>query len=55
MKMWDILGEGGCVRTYYGHTAAVRDINFSNDGRHFLSAAYDKTILYWDTEYGKAV
>ncbi|CAD8171248.1 unnamed protein product [Paramecium pentaurelia] len=53
IKMWDIIGNKQCVRTYYGHQGALRDLNFSNDGRTFLSAGYDKKILVWDTEYGK--
>jgi pre-mRNA-processing factor 17 len=35
-----------------GHSKAVRDVTFSNDGKQFLSAGYDRQIKLWNTETG---
>lgn len=55
VKLWDVFNDKRCVRTYNGHKSAVRDVCFTNDGLHFLSASYDQNIHYWDTETGKVV
>ncbi|KAK9875071.1 hypothetical protein WA026_005869 [Henosepilachna vigintioctopunctata] len=55
IKLWEVYNERRCIRTYYGHRQAVRDINFNNSGQHFLSAAYDRYIKLWDTETGQVV
>ncbi|CAM9762189.1 unnamed protein product [Ectocarpus fasciculatus] len=55
VKIWDVSGGRGQRRTYQGHSAAVRDIQFSNDGKQFLSAGYDRFIRQWDTETGQCI
>lgn len=55
VKIWDVNGGRGQRRTYLGHSAAVRDVQFSNDGKEFLSAGYDRFVRQWDTETGQCV
>ena len=51
--LFDIAKNKTCAQTYHGHAKALRDVQFSHDGKHFLSGGFDNKILYWDTEYGK--
>ncbi|KAJ3414503.1 pre-mRNA-processing factor 17 [Chytridiales sp. JEL 0842] len=55
VKIWDVYHDRRCLRTYIGHGKAIKAIDFSNDGRQFLSASYDKYIKLWDTETGKCI
>jgi pre-mRNA-processing factor 17 len=55
IKIWDVVGDRMVRRTYMGHSKGVRDVWFSNDGRRFVSASYDKEIKYWDTETGQVL
>ncbi|KAI8998100.1 WD40-repeat-containing domain protein [Gaertneriomyces semiglobifer] len=52
VKLWDVYHDRRCLRTFMGHSKAVRDVTFNNDGTRFLSASYDRSIKLWDTETG---
>ncbi|ODV97508.1 hypothetical protein PACTADRAFT_25618, partial [Pachysolen tannophilus NRRL Y-2460] len=43
------------LRGFFGHSKAVKDINFNYSGDKFLSCSYDRTIKQWDTETGKCI
>ncbi|KAI9609163.1 hypothetical protein KEM48_002991 [Puccinia striiformis f. sp. tritici PST-130] len=40
------LSRWEMFKNIYGHSKAVRDVTFSNDGKQFLSAGYDRQINY---------
>lgn len=50
-KVWSVL-QKKVMRTYIGHSAAVRDVQFNNDGSKFLSCSFDRFIRLWNTETG---
>ena len=50
-KVWSVLTKKVC-RTYIGHSAAVRDVQFNHDGTKFLSCSFDRFIRLWDTQTG---
>jgi len=42
------------VTTLKGHSGLVTSGDFSSNGRHFISAAEDRTVLFWSTkEFGQ--
>lgn len=47
LKIWNVV-TGYCVRTLIGHTAWVRDVCPSSDGRFLLSTGDDTTARLWD-------
>ncbi|TMW65483.1 hypothetical protein Poli38472_008125 [Pythium oligandrum] len=55
VRIWDVYNERKCKRVYEGHSGAIRGIQFSNDGRQFLTCSFDRFIQLWDTETGQVV
>jgi pre-mRNA-processing factor 17 len=53
-KVWSVE-QKQVMRTYVGHTAGVRDVQFNHDGSKFLSASFDRTLRLWNTETGAVV
>ena len=55
-KVWSVTAENRKVmRTYDGHTAGVRDLQFNGDGSKFVSASFDRFLRLWDTESGNVL
>ncbi|KAG0044263.1 pre-mRNA-processing factor 17 [Gryganskiella cystojenkinii] len=55
VKLWDVYHERRVLRTFMGHSKAVRDVTFNNDGSKFMSASYDRNMKLWDTETGQCI
>jgi len=53
-KVWSVQ-EKQVMRTYVGHAAAVRDVQFNHDGSRFVSASFDRFLRLWNTETGEVV
>ena len=54
-KIWDVKNQRKCLHTYAQHSRAIRDTCFTNDGRRFLSAGFDRNVHLWDTETGRVI
>lgn len=53
-KVWSVENRT-CMRTYIGHSAAVRDVQFNKDGSKFVSASFDRYLRLWDVETGEVL
>src|SRR5262249_5345151 len=54
IRMWDVA-SGHELRRFSGHSAAVRALVFSTDGKWLFSGSDDKTIRVWDVQHGREV
>jgi pre-mRNA-processing factor 17 len=52
-KIWDAQESYQCLRTYHGHSEGIRSMQFSADGKEFLSSGFDRYVRQWDTETGQ--
>lgn len=50
-KVWSVEARQ-IMRTYVGHSAAVRDVQFNHNGTKFVSASFDRYLRLWNTETG---
>lgn len=55
IMLWDCHHDRSLLREYSGHSKAVRDISFNQDGTRFISAGYDSQMKLWDTETGQCI
>ena len=44
-KVWDVGSDRLVKRTFSGHEAGVRSVNFSNDGKSNLNPSFPYTVL----------
>jgi len=55
LKSWEVNQKRRCIRTYYAHSQAIKDVDFGSDGYRFASCGYDKLSRIIDTETGNCL
>jgi pre-mRNA-processing factor 17 len=53
-RVWNVA-QKQLMRTYSGHSAGVRDVQFNHNGSRFVSASFDRYLRLWDTESGEVM
>src|SRR5207253_9356635 len=51
-QLWD-AGTGEAIREFRGHTAEVRAVAVSPDGKTLATAGDDRTVRLWELETGQ--
>lgn len=54
-RVFRLYGKRKLMASYYGHTAAIKDLWQTNDCRRFITASFDRYTRMWDTESGKCI
>jgi WD40 repeat protein len=52
--LWNVE-TGQEVRRFTGHTAEVRDVAFSLDGKYILTASFDGIARLWFTDFHETI
>lgn len=55
VRLYDVQTDRRLMATYSGHAAAVREVEWMDNGARFVTGSYDGYIKVWDTETGQVV
>ncbi|KAG8449246.1 hypothetical protein GDO86_016061 [Hymenochirus boettgeri] len=53
VKIWDGVDFGKCLSSFFSHSGAVRDAQWSTCGQRILSGGFDSMLYLTDVETGK--
>ncbi|HEV7406293.1 MAG TPA: serine/threonine-protein kinase [Chthoniobacteraceae bacterium] len=54
LRLWE-LATGKCLRNFEGHGECVTSVAFSPDGRWAVSGSEDRTLRFWELDWGYEV
>uniref|UniRef100_A0A0A9VVB6 Pre-mRNA-processing factor 17 n=1 Tax=Lygus hesperus TaxID=30085 RepID=A0A0A9VVB6_LYGHE len=55
VRLWNVMNQRECIQVYNGHNQGIRDMQVTDDGKHFMTVSYDKYVKIWDTETGQVL